>query len=148
MDAPSIRALEREDLDAVLEIERASHPAPWSRETFLEETHRGWARLEVLREQPGGPVRGYLNYWLVGDEVHILNLTVDPAARRRGLAARLLEHVFAFAREHRCVMVTLEVRRSNRPAIALYRRHDFRPVGLRPRYYGNGEDAILMLRDL
>lgn len=144
----TIRPMRREDLDAMLEIERASHPTPWSREVFLEEEHRAWAHVDVLCEEGGAAVRGYVNYWLVGDEVHLLNVSVDPALRRRGLGTRLVEHVARFARERACSFVTLEVRRRNRPAIALYRHHGFRPVGLRPRYYSDGEDAIVMLRDV
>lgn len=143
-----LRPMRSEDLDEMMEIERASHPLPWSREVFLEEQHRGWARIDVLCEAPSGPVRGYVNYWIVGDEIHLLNVSVDPSLRRRGLGARLIEHVAGRARESACSFITLEVRRGNRPAIALYRRHGFRPVGLRPRYYSDGEDAIIMLRDL
>ena len=135
----------REDLDGILAIERASYRSPWTAEVFLGEQHRSWAHLDVLRER-GGEVRGYVNHWLVGDEVHILNVAVHPDFRRRGLGARLLDHVAAFALEKRCRYVTLEVRRSNRGALMLYRRHQFRPVAVRPRYYEDGEDAIVMLR--
>ena len=143
-----IRPMRREDVDAMCAIEQASYPAPWSREVFLEEEHRAWAHIDVLCEAEGGPVLGYVNYWLVGDEVHVLNVTVHPEARRRGLGARLVAHLAEFASNARCTFVTLEVRRANRAALALYRRHGFRPVGLRPRYYHDGEDAIVMLRDL
>ena len=121
----------REDLDGILAIERASYRSPWTAEVFLGEQHRSWAHLDVLRERGGG-VRGYVNHWLVGDEVHILNVAVHPD----------------FPLEKRCRYVTLEVRRSNRGALMLYRRHQFRPVAVRPRYYEDGEDAIVMLRSV
>jgi ribosomal-protein-alanine N-acetyltransferase len=141
-----IAPMVREDLDGVLAIERASYRSPWAADVFLGEQHRGWARLDVLRQRPGGEVRGYVNHWLVGDEVHVLNLAVHPDFRRRGLGGLLLDHVAAFALAHRCRYITLEVRRSNRGALMLYRRHHFRPVAVRPRYYEDGEDAIVMLR--
>ena len=87
--------------------------------------------------------------WLVRDEVHVLNLATHPDARRQGHAARLLEHVIAFGHKHHCRYLTLEVRRSNKAAIRLYRKYGFRPVGIRPNYYSHGrEDAIVMLLEL
>ena len=70
-----------------------------------------------------------------------------PDARRQGHGSRLLEHVIAFATRHKCRYVTLEVRRSNAGAIALYESFGFRAAGLRRRYYqDNGEDALIMWR--
>ena len=91
----------------------------------------------------------FVNYWLVRDEVHVLNVASHPEARRQGHASRLLEHVIAFANRNKCRYVTLEVRRSNSGAIRLYRKYGFRPVGVRPNYYvEDNEDAIVMLLEL
>jgi ribosomal-protein-alanine N-acetyltransferase len=144
-----ITPMRASDLDEIMAIERVAFPAPWSREVFLEEMEREWAHVDVLRDPPGGALRGFVNYWLIRDEVHVLNVAVDPAARRRGYAARLLVHVVAFAYAHACRYVTLEVRRSNHAAIRLYRKHGFRPVGIRPNYYAEDrEDAVVMLLEL
>jgi ribosomal-protein-alanine N-acetyltransferase len=138
------------DLDDIMEIERASFRAPWSRQVFVEELDRDWAHVDVLRARdPRSPVLAFVNYWLVRDEVHVLNVATHPGARRQGHAARLIEHVVAFANRERCRYVTLEVRRSNQPAIRLYRKYGFRPVGIRPNYYvEDNEDAIVMLLEL
>jgi ribosomal-protein-alanine N-acetyltransferase len=137
-----------EDLDAIMEIERLSFKAPWSRRVFLEELEREWAHILVVKER-GGRIVAFCNYWLVRDEVHILNLATHPEARRQGHAERLLRTVIDFARSHGCRFVTLEVRRSNYGAIRLYRSFSFRPVGIRPNYYvEDGEDAIVMLLEL
>ncbi len=138
------------DLDEVMEIERLSFRAPWSRQVFVEELDRDWAHVDVLRSRdPRSPVQAFVNYWLVRDEVHVLNVATHPTARRQGHAARLIEHVIAFAHRERCRYVTLEVRRSNQPAIRLYRKYGFRPVGIRPNYYvEDNEDAIVMLLEL
>ena len=140
------------DLDGVMEIERGSFRAPWSRQVFVEELDREWARVEVVRTRKDGglgPIQGFINYWLVRDEVHVLNVAVHPSARRLGHASRLLEHVIGFAHRNRCRYVTLEVRRSNAAAIRLYRKYGFRPVGIRPHYYvEDNEDAIVMLLEL
>jgi ribosomal-protein-alanine N-acetyltransferase len=116
---------------------------------FLEELEREWAHLDVLRAEPNGPLGAFVNYWLIRDEVHVLNVATHPRARRRGYADRLLEHVVDFAHRRQCRYVTLEVRRSNHGAIRLYRKHGFRPVGIRPNYYAEDhEDAIVMLLEL
>jgi ribosomal-protein-alanine N-acetyltransferase len=151
------------DLDEIMDIERASFRAPWSRQVFIEELERDWAHVDVLRAREGvlsrdergtgsrlhGPVQAFINYWLVRDEVHVLNVATHPSARRQGHAARLIEHVVAFANREKCRYITLEVRRSNQPAIRLYRKYGFRPVGIRPNYYvEDNEDAIVMLLEL
>jgi ribosomal-protein-alanine N-acetyltransferase len=141
------------DLDGIMEIERQSFRAPWSRQVFVEELDRDWAHVDVLkpREAPasGPSVLAFVNYWLVRDEVHVLNVATHPSVRRSGHAARLLEHVIGFATRNKCRYVTLEVRRSNQPAIRLYRKYGFRPVGIRPNYYvEDNEDAIVMLLEL
>lgn len=141
------------DLDDVMEIERHSFRAPWSRQVFLEELDRDWAHVDVVKERSptggAGRVVAFCNYWLVRDEVHILNIATHPDERRKGHASRLLAHVIEFARRHRCRYVTLEVRRSNHGAIKLYRSFGFRPVGIRPNYYvEDNEDAIVMLLEL
>jgi ribosomal-protein-alanine N-acetyltransferase len=138
-----------DDLDALMAIEAASSPSPWARQVFLEEMAREWAYVDVLRERAGGRVLGFINFWLVRDEVHILNIAVSPATRREGHASRLMEHAITFAHRHHCRYVTLEVRRSNLGAQALYKKYGFRPVGVRPSYYvENREDAIVMLLEL
>jgi ribosomal-protein-alanine N-acetyltransferase len=144
-----IDAAAEADLDAVLEIERLCFPAPWARQAFADELARPWARLEVLRASTSERLVGFCNYWLVADELQILNIAVHPEARRRGHAARLLRHILDQGRRHESRMASLEVRVSNHAAAALYRQFGFREVGIRPRYYAdNGEDARLMDLDL
>jgi [ribosomal protein S18]-alanine N-acetyltransferase len=144
-----IAKMEVEDIDAVMEIERLSFPAPWSRQVLLEEMTRDWARLEVVRSHDSGEVVGFANYWLVADELHVLNIATHPEHRQRGHATRMLAHMVAVARVLLCCRLTLEVRRSNVAAQRLYRRFAFRSVGVRPNYYAEDpEDAIVMLLDL
>jgi ribosomal-protein-alanine N-acetyltransferase len=145
-----IAPMTRDDLDAVWAIERAASRSPWERAVFAEELEREWAYLDLLRPRDGErrPL-AFVNYWLVRDEVHVLNVATHPDVRRQGHAARLLEHVIAFAHKHHCKFVTLEVRRSNQAATRLYKKYGFRPVGIRPNYYAAGrEDAIVMLLEL
>jgi ribosomal-protein-alanine N-acetyltransferase len=137
-----------EDVDAVLEIERQCLRPLWTREAILEELGRDWARLDVVRDGPAGVV-AFANYWLVADEVHLLNLATLPHRRCQGHATRLLTRMLEVARTLRCRLVTLEVRRSNQAAQRLYQRFSFRSVGVRPNYYSDDqEDAIVMILDL
>ena len=144
-----IEPMKASDLDAVMEIERLSFKSPWSRQVFLEEMSRDFAHVDVVRDAATRAVVGFGNYWLVADEVHVLNIATHPQARRAGHASRMLAHMIDFARHEICRYVTLEVRRSNAVALRLYRRFAFRAVGVRPNYYAEDqEDAIVMLLDL
>jgi [ribosomal protein S18]-alanine N-acetyltransferase len=135
------------DLDDVDAIERHSFKAPWPRQVFVDELAREWARVDVARD--AGRVVGFCNYWLVKDEVHLLAIATHPDRRRAGVGRRLMDHLLAVARARASILVTLEVRRSNRPAIALYERLGFAPVGLRRAYYAEDrEDAVVMTLDL
>ena len=141
-----------EDLDEVLAIERQSHARPWTEAIFREELEREWARLVVVKKTDASgasAVVAFCNYWLVHDEVHLLNIATDEGVRRQGFGRQLLLHIIDFAKSHRCRYVTLEVRKSNSPAQSLYQAQGFQVVGVRPRYYAdNREDAVIMLLEL
>ena len=90
-------------------------------------------------------VAGFAGTWFVADETHIVTIGARERARRTGVADLLLMGVAETAVKRGCQCVTLEVRASNTAAIALYRKHGFREVGVRKRYYSdNGEDAVIM----
>jgi ribosomal-protein-alanine N-acetyltransferase len=92
---------------------------------------------------------GFCNYWIVTTELHVLAIATHPDHRGRGIAGQLLRHVLDAGISTGCVLATLEVRRSNKPAIALYERAGFKTVHVRARYYqDDDEDALVMLRDL
>lgn len=131
------------DLDAVLVIERASFSQPWSRDMFWVEVSENPCSRFFVAETAGGVV-GYVGGWVVVDEMQVISLAVRPDARRRGLASRLLERLFTSAGEG-LARASLEVRRSNQAAIAMYGRFGFREAGVRIGYYDDPrEDALLM----
>ena len=134
------------DLPEVLAIERRSFPNPWSGGLFLQELRAPFSRVVLARPcaVTPAPVAGYLCRWLVADEVHVLNVAVDPAERRRGLGRRLVERVIDEGRACHARLLTLEVRRGNEPACALYAATGFTEVGVRRHYYGRDEDALIM----
>jgi ribosomal-protein-alanine N-acetyltransferase len=141
-----VRSMESRDVPAVVGLEREIFPDPWSRDAFQHEiTLGGTAWCRVLLDEDREEVLGYLVAWFVADEVHLGNIAVAPWARRRGLAGRLLAELLAEGRRRGARLVTLEVRRSNRDAQALYRREGFTTVGIRRGYYEkNREDALVM----
>lgn len=135
------------DIEAIDEIEQHSFKSPWSRQTFEGELLREWARLDVGRL--GGRIITFCNYWLVTTELHILGIATHPDFRSRGVGGQILAYVLDVARTAGCSLATLEVRRTNKPAIAMYERAGFKTVHVRARYYqDDGEDALVMLRDL
>ena len=142
----TIRPATEADLDAIDEIEQHSFKSPWTRETFAGELTREWARIDVIHNE--ARVIGFCNYWLVTTELHILAIATHPDFRGKGIATRLLDHVLGAARAIGCSLATLEVRRSNKPAIALYEHAGFKTVHVRARYYQDDEDALVMLRGL
>ncbi len=111
-----------------------------------EELSRPWARLWAARASAGAPLVGFLISWHVADELHVLNIATVPSMRRRGIARALMEASLGYSSEAKIRIVLLEVRRSNRAAIKLYRGLAFTALGVRTGYYAdNGEDAIEMI---
>ena len=144
---PRFRAMVTADLDRVAEINRQSYRHPWSAELIRREMDHAWSTVLLgVEELPAGEaVLGFVIYWLVHDELHVLNVAVAAEHRRRGAARALMEEAAARARARGARLATLEVRRSNAGAIALYRGLGYREVAVRPRYYAEeAEDAIVM----
>lgn len=134
------------DLDRVMELQRRAFTHPWTTDMVKKELTQDWST--VLLAEEGGALLGISIFWLVHDELHLLNIATDPQHRQQGIASALLEASLERGRAHKCRIATLEVRRSNAPALALYRAHGFRPVGLRPNYYTDDrEDAVVMIMD-
>jgi ribosomal-protein-alanine N-acetyltransferase len=143
---PILRDMRRDDLPAVLEIERRSFAQPWSRAFFEKELSTPFARMVVAVEEAAGRsmIVGYTCRWRVTDEVHLLNVAVHPERRGRGTGRALVEAVIEESRAARARVVFLEVRAGNVVARRLYRHLGFKDLGVRRAYYGPGQDAIVM----
>jgi ribosomal-protein-alanine N-acetyltransferase len=133
----------------ILAVEELSREAfEGSGVSLREELARAWSRVWVARgplDEPDAPI-GFLLAWHVADELHVLNIATHAALRRRGVARAIMDHALGYARAHKIRVLLLEVRRSNRAAIKLYRGLDFSALGVRAGYYSdNGEDAIEMI---
>src|SRR4051794_13900300 len=137
----AIRRLAYSDLPAVISIERRSFPTPWSLAMFVLELSKPSGICLAAVE--GDRLAGYLVCSRYDTVWHLMNVAVEPDRRRRGVASRLIGQLFENAGN--TAPFTLEVRMSNREAIAMYERFGFRSAGVRRRYYhDNGEDALIM----
>ena len=168
-----VRPMTEGDISQVADIEGESFPTTWPRTAYKRELSNRLARYLVLIDrahqavQPPpkkrsffsfGPFKsrdeaepttdyvvGYVGVWLMVDEAHIVAIAVREAYRRKGLGERLLYEAIELAIANKQENVTLEVRRSNTGAQALYEKYRFLNVGVRKRYYSdNHEDAIVM----
>jgi len=139
-----VRRLAYSDLPAVIAIERRSFPTPWSLAMFVLELSKPSGIC--LAASSGQDLLGYVVCSRYDQVWHLMNIAVSPDHRRRGVAAGLLRRLLEEAGG--VLPLTLEVRVSNREAIAMYERYGFRSAGVRPRYYhDNGEDALIMWLD-
>jgi [ribosomal protein S18]-alanine N-acetyltransferase len=144
---PLVRPMRVEDLDAVYAAQGPADDWPWSKAQIIAEFSNPRARQWVLERSHSGTVAivAFALFWLVHDEVHVLNIAVHPFFRRQGNGSLLLRHLIADARQRCSDCVLLEVRASNLAAQRLYATLGFVPTGLRKAYYqSNGEDAVLM----
>lgn len=143
----TIRQARLTDVKSIWEIERLSFTVPWSFWNFLSELGNPNSYILVAGPSPPQPWEtwGYIVYWVVAGEMHIMNLAVHPKHRRQGIARALLAEALHRARVLGAEVAWLEVRPSNLAAQALYESFGFRKVGVRPQYYAdNLEDALLM----
>ncbi len=140
--------MRKEDLDRVMAIEQTSFSMPWTKNLFLSEFRSpGVSTLLVslAANVPARDVTGYLVYWLVADEMHILNLAVTPVYRRQGIARQLVLSGIRRAYTKGARRAFLEVRTSNAAAQKLYSALGFTGTGMRRDYYDTPvEDAIVM----
>ena len=139
--------MRRRHLRSVLRIESQVYPRPWSLSLFVSELALRSSRSYVVA-RVGGSVLGYAGLMLAGDDAHVTTIAVDPAWHRHKIGTRLLAHLAHEALARNAKHLTLEVRVSNAPAQAMYRRFGFKPAGIRKNYYvETNEDALVMWAD-
>ena len=142
------RTMSHADLRTVMAIERSAYAFPWSEIIFRDCMRVGY-RCRLLEMY--SRIEAYAVMSIGAGEAHVLNLCVRTESQRRGLARRLLDHLLELARANAVHTVFLEVRSSNKRAIALYHALGFCEIGWRKGYYpalGGREDALVMAREL
>ena len=137
--------MDKSHIEQIAALERECFSAPWTEGMLTDALYDPQACFIVAEDGQGG-VLGYAGLHAVLDEGYIDNVAVEPAARRHGVASALLD-VFCRFGAANLAFLTLEVRASNAPAIALYEKHGFAQAGLRKNYYRDPkEDAVLMTK--
>lgn len=152
-EAALFRRLTAEDLQAVLELERAAFPTPWNEEQFqLAFTREIFHVFGLFQRDEAGresELLAYAAFYHAAGEMEILNIAVTPLARRRGLGKRLLNLALSIGARLGAEVCFLEVRESNLAARTLYAHAGFTQVGRRPGYYKDtGEDALVLSKGL
>ena len=145
---PRYRRMTAADLEAVMTIEEAIYPYPWTRGNFADSLAAGYHCWIV---ECGGEMVGYTVVMIAAGEAHLLNLSVAAPWQRRGIGRELLGFVLKLARDYGAAKILLEVRPSNNVALALYAAAGFAEIALRRGYYPAGdarEDAIVLQLDL
>jgi ribosomal-protein-alanine N-acetyltransferase len=142
----SIAPATEEDVDEIHAIEREAFGTPWKRDFFvLEILETG--RFNLVARRAGRMVGYFFAMWYL-DEMHVNKIAVAGEARRQGVAAALMEAAEEFAHEHAVTVISLEVRQSNRGAQDFYASIGFESAYRRPRYYPDGEPAVIMVKQL
>lgn len=132
-----------EDIPAIERLENICFSDPWSYESIRQEIETNdLATYRVIVVD--GKFAGYCGYWVIGDECGITNVAIDPEYRGLGLGTQLVQNVMDREENQKVSGFTLEVRVSNQAAIGLYEKLGFKNEGIRPGYYMDGEDAIIM----
>lgn len=133
-------------LNEVVEIENSSFSTPWLKDAFISELERNkYAKYRVITIK--NKVVAYGGMWIAYDRAHITNIAVHPQYRHKGLGNIILEDIIEYAKASNINSITLEVRKSNIPAINLYTKYGFKEVAVKKGYYvDSGEDGIVMQR--
>lgn len=140
----SFRSMTVEDIEAVMRIEKATFPTPWSRTAFYNEVVINHFATYLLLEV-GEEIAGYCGVWVIIDEAHITNIALHPDYRGMKLGEALLKRAIDFVKSRGALKMTLEVRVSNTIAQNLYRKYGFEEGSIRKNYYtDNQEDALVM----
>jgi ribosomal-protein-alanine N-acetyltransferase len=146
-----IRIIEAEEkhLPSILQIERAAFQPPWTEGTLLCEVGREEAYFALAigdgDDAEADEVLGFCILHQVSDEAELYQIAVSEASRGRGIARQLMEEALTYAKSRGIVAVFLEVRKSNAPAVGLYKKFGYKVVGRRKNYYDNPlEDAFIM----
>lgn len=150
LDQAMLRPMEPRDVSDVIVVERLAYSHPWNEKTMhdcLKASHyHGWV-LEIAND-----IKGYFFLSVVAGEMHVLNLCIHPELQGQGWGRDILHRAFSLATSLYDVnMCFLEVRPSNKAALALYQSEGFNEIGSRKNYYPadqGREDALVMAKSI
>lgn len=148
-----IREMTKADISAVANIARSAMPFPWSVQVFedcLKAHYHAWVMTEASTSGDHAVI-GFGIVLLHPPECQLMNICVQPGHQNQGYGGKILKYMVDFARENGAIQMMLEVRKSNRAAISIYRSQQFIEIGERKYYYPaerGREDAIILVRHL
>lgn len=133
------------DIDNLVNLEEINFHSPWTKDQFKYELlENEFSNTIVVYE--GDELIGYINYWVIFDNGQINKICVKDNYRRQGIASKLMDMASDDFKEKECFVITLEVRKSNVSAQALYEKYGFMNVLTKKAYYTDGEDAYYMIK--
>jgi ribosomal-protein-alanine N-acetyltransferase len=141
---PRYRRMAEQDVDAIMAIENAVYPHPWTRGNFIDSLRAGY---HCWLLETGDGIIGYSVIMIAADEAHLLNLSIAASAQRRGHGRELLQFMLKLARDFNADRIFLEVRPSNGAGRGLYAQAAFSEIATRRGYYpahDGREDAIVL----
>ncbi len=138
-----IRPVTADDISQVWVIERESYPEPWLEQSFWDELENEFSRFYVAEKD--NLIIGFYDLWLYVNVGHLLNIAIRKNYRDQGAGIALLEHSVEEANKYNADLIYLEVRAGNETAISMYKKTGFRKSYVKPDYYGDGENAVVMV---
>ncbi len=143
-----IRKASKDDLNELCLIQNECFLEPWKKEDILYEIEKNPVNVFLVATLDN-KIIGYLDYIVTFNSSSIVQIAVLKSFRSKGIASLLLQKMISLLPsdgEEKVEFITLEVRKSNITALALYQKHGFEIICLKPHYYKNGEDAIYMVK--
>lgn len=145
----TVREMTWDDLDQVMVIENENFSVPWTEMGFFTYLMRSDALFLVAEDEETEEIAGYCGIIMAADEGDITNVSVKKSLQGKGIGTMLVEELAKRMLEQEIKMIFLEVRQSNKAALALYEKQGFEHMGIRKNYYSDPvEDAITMSRKL
>lgn len=145
----SVRIATIKDLPEIFRLEQECFAVPWSLKSLETDLTRNSDVATYLVAEQDGRIAGYIGMWAALDTAQVTNLAVSAEYRNRGIGCRLILELCRIAGERNISSLTLEVRPSNVAARKVYIRAGFEEISIRKGYYpNNGEDAIIMLKNI
>ena len=133
-----VRGLNVNDIEEIVELEKVLYKSPWNLNQFKYELDENEVSYMYVLENDGVIV-GYYGFWVMFDEIDITKVSIRKEFQGMKLSNVLMEDCFSRVKE---------VRVDNIPAISLYKKHGFKEIFVRKDYYGKGEDALMMVKEM
>ena len=142
-----VREMNIDDLEKIVEIEKELYKTPWNLNQFKYELEENeFSYLFVLENE--GVIIGYYGFWVMFEDVDITKVSIRKEFQGMKLSNILLQDCINRVEALKCEKINLEVRVDNIRAINLYKKYEFEEIAIRKDYYGKGEDALILCREM